>query len=95
MGVGGYGIDYSEEGGEAVIGHVAEKGESQVAGLRVDPLDASGHEALQSLDVGCNQGFHLNGHLYGDEGANRGGGGVGVSRGAGHRTAPVPVGGIL
>ena len=27
-GVGTYGINYSEEGGEAVIGHVAEEGES-------------------------------------------------------------------
>ena len=45
--------------------------------MRVDPFDASGHEALQSLDVGCNQLFHLNGHLYGDEGANRGGVGWG------------------
>ena len=29
--------------------------------MRVDPFDASGHEALQSLDMGCNQVFHLKG----------------------------------
>ena len=32
-----------------------------MAGFGIDPFDASGREALQSFDVGCNQSFTLTG----------------------------------
>ena len=48
------GIDYLGEGGEASVGDVAKEGEGEMSGPGVYPLNALGHEALQSLDVGGN-----------------------------------------